>query len=205
MTNSILDLLAQNMGGAQMGQIARSIGADENQTQRAIAAALPALLASMRQNTATPEGAQQLFGAVQRDHDGSLLDNLGALLGGQAQSRAANGGGILGHILGGRQPQLEQGVAQASGLNMSQVARLLPILAPLVMAAIGRYQRQRGASAGELSQALGHEAAVARQAAPGDLLGGLGSFLDRDGDGDYKDDLMASAGRAALGQLFGRR
>ncbi len=202
--NGILDLLAQNLGGAPMGQLAQAIGADEQQTQRAVGAALPAILSAMRQNTASPDGAQQLFGALQRDHDGSLLDNLSALLGGQAQGRAADGGGILGHILGGRRPELEQGVAQASGLNMSQVARLLPLLAPIVMAALGRAQRQRGASPDVLSQMLGQEAQVARQAAPDGLLGGLGGFLDRDGDGDFKDDLMAQAGRAALGKLFGR-
>lgn len=200
----ILDQLAQNLGGAQMNQLAQAIGADERTTQRAVGAALPALLSAMRQNTASPAGAQQLFGALQQDHDGSLLDNLGALLGGQAQGRAADGGGILGHILGQRRPELEQGVAQASGLDLSQVARLLPLLAPIVMAALGRAQRQTGAGPDVLSQMLGQEAQVARQAAPDGLLGHLSGFLDKDGDGDYKDDLMAQAGRAALGRLFGR-
>ncbi len=202
--NSILDLLAQNLGGAQMGQLAQAIGADQSTTQRAVGAALPAILSAMRQNTASPGGAEQLLGALQRDHDGSLLDNLGALLGGQAQGRAADGGGILGHILGGRQPELEQGVAQASGLDLSQVARLLPLLAPIVMAALGRAQRQSDAGPDVLSQMLGQEAQVARQAAPDGLLGHLSGFLDKDGDGDIKDDLMAQAGRAAFGKLFGR-
>lgn len=202
--NGILDLLAQTLGGGQMNQLAQAIGADERTTQRAVGAALPALLSAMRQNTASPAGAQQLFGALQQDHDGSLLDNLGALLGGQAQGRAADGGGILGHILGQRRPELEQGVAQASGLDLSQVARLLPLLAPIVMAALGRAQRQTGAGPDVLSQMLGQEAQVARQAAPDGLLGHLSGFLDKDGDGDYKDDLMAQAGRAALGRLFGR-
>ena len=203
--NGILNQLAQNLGGGQMTQLAQAIGADERQTQSAVAAALPAILGAMRQNAASPAGAQQLVGAVQQDHDRSLLANLGALLGGQAQGRAADGGGILGHILGGRRPQLEEGVAQASGLDLSQVARLLPLLAPIVMAALGRAQRQTGAGPDDLSQMLGRDAQVARQAAPDGLLGHLSGFLDRDGDGDVKDDLMAQAGRAALGQLFGRR
>ena len=202
--NSLLDLLAQNLGGAQMGQLAQAIGADPSATQRAVGAALPAILGAMRQNAAAPGGAEQLLGALQRDHDGSLLDHLGSLLGGQAQGRAADGGGILGHILGGRRPQLEQGVAEASGLDLSQVARLLPLLAPIVMAALGRAQRQSGAGADALTQMLGQDAQVARQAAPDGLLGHLSGFLDQDGDGDIKDDLMAQAGRAALGRLFGR-
>ena len=201
----ILDLLAQNLGGPQMGQIARSIGADEQQTQRAVGAALPAILAAMNRQAQTPSGAQALAGAVDRDHDGSLLDNLGGLLSGAAGGRAANGGGILGHLLGGQQPQLEQGVAQASGLNMSQVARLLPLLAPLVMGALGRAKSQGQVDAQSLPQVLGQEASRARRAAPDGLLGHLSGFLDADGDGDVKDDLMGHAGRAALGGLFGRR
>ena len=241
--SGILDLLAQNLNGAPMGQIAQAIGADEATTRRAVGAALPALFTGLDRNTNTPQGAQALAGAVQKDHDGSLLDNLGGFLsqmtgGGQAAAPAASGsgigdvlgglmgsggggalggilgslmgskttdgGGILGHILGGQQPKVEQGVAQASGLNSSQVAKLLPILAPIVMAAIGKYMHSRNASPTDLSGTLSQEAAVSRKAAPSGAIGALTGFLDADGDGSISDDLMARAGQAALGKLFGR-
>ena len=238
--STILDALAQSLNGAPMGQIARAIGADEAQTRRAVGAALPALLTGLDRNTNTPQGAQALAGAVQRDHDGSLLDNLGGflsqmggtagggaaggglagalggllggggggvlggLLGGLLGGKATDGGGILGHILGGQQPQVEQGVARASGLDAGQVARLLPILAPIVMAAIGKYMSSRNASPADLSGALATEATVARTAAPSGTIGALTGFLDADGDGNIQDDLMARAGQAALGKLFGR-
>ena len=242
--NSILGLLAQNLDGAPMGQIAQAIGADEQQTRTAIGAALPALLAGLNRNTNTNDGAQALAGALTRDHDGSLLDNLGGflsqmsgsqaaaapaapagggmadmlggllggagggalggLLGGLLGGKATDGGGILGHVLGGQRQDVEQGVAQASGLNASQVAKLLPILAPIVMAAIGKYMRGRNLDSAGLSGALGQEAAVARQAAPPSARGPLGGFLDADGDGGIQDDLLARAGQSILGKLFGR-
>ncbi len=237
--NSILGLLAQNLDGAPMSKIAQAIGADEQQTRTAVGAALPALLAGLNRNTNTNDGAQALAGALARDHDGSLLDNLGGflsqmtgsqtaaapaqtgdgmadmlggllggaggggalggLLGGLLGGKATDGGGILGHVLGGQRQEVEQGVAQASGLNASQIAKLLPILAPIVMAAIGKYMRQRNLDSAGLSGALGQEAAVARQAAPAGALGGLAGFLDADGDGSIQDDLLAHAGK-----LFGR-
>ena len=239
--DSITSLIAQSLSGAPIGQIAQAIGASEQQTRTAVGAALPALLTGLDRNTNAPGGAQALAGAVQRDHDGSLLDNLGGflqgmtggqkatpasgggiadalggLLGGSAAGgmggllgsllggKATDGGGILGHVLGGQRPQVEQGVAQASGLNASQVSRLLPILAPIVMAAIGKYMSQRKAAPQDLSDALTTEARVARQAAPAEARGPLGGFLDADGDGSIADDLMGHAGRAALGKLFGR-
>ena len=202
--NSILDLLADNIGGDNIGQIAGAIGADPRQTQTAVAAALPAILTALNRQTNTTAGAQGLASALDRDHDGSLLDHLGGFLGGQVSGKAADGGGILGHILGGQRPTVEQGVAQASGLNMGQVAKLLPILAPIVMAALGKRKRQSGLDEAGLSGILAEDATRARQAAPSGVIGALSGFLDRDGDGSIQDDLMAQAGQAVLGKLFGR-
>ena len=202
--NSILDLLADNIGGDNVNQLAGAIGADPRQTQTAVAAALPAILAALNRNTNTTGGAQGLARALERDHDGSLLDNLGGFLQGQMTGKQADGGGILGHVLGGQRAEVEQGVAKASGLDMSQVARLLPILAPIVMAALGKRKRQSGLDGAGLSGILGQDAVRARQAAPSGVIGALSGFLDRDGDGSIQDDLLAQAGQAALGKLFGR-
>ena len=54
--NSILDLLADSIGGDNIGQIAGAIGADPQQTQTAVSAALPAILAALNQNTNTVSG-----------------------------------------------------------------------------------------------------------------------------------------------------
>ena len=202
--NSILDLLADNIGGDNVGQIAGAIGADPSQTQTAIAAALPAILTALNRQTNTTQGAQGLARALDRDHDGSLLGNLGGFLAGQMSGKAADGGGILGHVLGGQRGTVEQGVAQASGLDMGQVAKLLPILAPIVMAALGKRKRQAGLDEAGLSGILGEDAVRAREAAPSGVIGALSGFLDRDGDGSIQDDLLAQAGKAALGKLFGR-
>ena len=202
--NGILDLLAQNLTGSQTDQIAQRIGADPRTTQKAIGAALPAILAAMNRNTNTSAGAGALAAALDRDHDGSLLDNIGGFLGGQMGGKAADGGGILGHILGAQKPRVEEGVAKASGLDMRTVGKLLPILAPIVMAALGRRKRQASLDPTGLSGLLGQESARAREQAPSGLLGALSGFLDADGDGSIQDDLMAQAGRAALGKLFGR-
>lgn len=202
--NSILDLLADNIGGGNVNQIASAISADPQKTQTAVAAALPAILTAMNRGTNTTQGAHALAAALERDHDGSLLDHLGGFLTGQVSGKQADGGGILGHVLGGQRQQVEQGVAQASGLDVSQVSKLLPILAPIVMAALGRRKRESGLDEAGLSGILGQDATRARQAAPSGVIGALSDFLDRDGDGSVQDDLLAQAGKSALGKLFGR-
>ena len=200
----ILDLLASNLGGSQVDQIAQTIGADRQKTQTAIGAALPAILTGLNRNTNSTEGAHNLARTLEKNHDGSLLDNLGGFLQGQVSGKQTDGSGILGHVLGGQRQQVEQGVAQASGLDMGQIAKLLPLLAPIVMAALGRQKRQAGLDGGALSGMLGQEATRARQAAPSGALGALTGFLDRDGDGSIQDDIAGQVGKAALGKLFGR-
>ena len=206
----IPDLLAQTLRGDTLASISRAVGAPENQTRDAALAALPLLLGQMRRNASTPEGAQSLAGALERDHDGGLLDNLGPLLGmlggaagaagaTGANPRALNGAGILGHIFGGAQPEVETGVARASGLDRGQVVRLLMMLAPIVMAALARQRNAAAAGAGTaatpqagtsvLQDILGQATSDARQRAPGGLMGALSGLLDRDGDGSVIDDL----------------
>ncbi len=199
-------LIGQALQGDALQQLSRQIGANEQQTQTAAMAALPVLLGAMKRNASTPEGASALTNALQNDHDGSILDNLGGFLGGSLQNeRAANGSGILGHILGGQQATVQQGLSQASGLDLSQIAKLLPLLAPIVMGALGRSQRQQPQQGGGgLMDVLTGATSSARQQAPSGMMGMLTGFLDKDGDGDIKDDLLKSAGSSVMGKIFGR-
>ena len=48
-------------------------------------------------------------------------------------------------------------LGQASGMNASSAASLLALLAPLVMGALGRTQRQGSLDAGGLADTLGSE------------------------------------------------
>lgn len=63
------------------------------------------------------------------DHDGSVLDNVPGHI---SNPEAANGGGILSHIFGGRRAEVENNLAQASGLDPSAAGGILETMAPLV-------------------------------------------------------------------------
>ena len=196
----LLDLVTQSLGGDQQQQLGRQLGISPQQTQSAMTAALPMLLAGLARNASTPQGATALHGALERDHDGSLLDNLGGLLsGGAGASRATDGGGILGHVLGDRQDAAQQAVSGASGVNGAQAAQLLAMLAPIVMGAIGRTQRQQGVGADGLGELLSGAQQQSAQAQP-DLMQLANRLLDRDGDGSAMNDIMGS-----IGGLFGKR
>ncbi|MGV8804444.1 MAG: DUF937 domain-containing protein [Polaromonas sp.] len=199
------ELLAQ-LQGAPLEQLSQQLGIDSVQTEQAVSAALPMMLGVMGQKAAQPEGAEALFGALQRDHAGSGLDLgglLGSLLGGGAGAGggALDGAGILGHIFGGNQSQAETGLGQATGLGGGQAGQLLKLLAPIVMAFLAQRVSAGGLSAGALGQTLGQESEQVRQ--QGGLGGGLlGSLLDQDGDGQLGLGDLLKMGGSLLG---GRR
>ena len=174
-----------------------------------------------------------MAGALARDHDGTLLDNMGSLLGGASSdagiggllgmagslltdapgpgsAKTVDGAGILGHILGAQRPQVEQNVAQASGMDLSKVTQLLPMIAPLIMGALGKAKQQNGLDAGGLGALIAGASSMlggAQQApAAGGGLGGavLGGLLggDKDGDGSMLDDIAGAAAGSVLGGLF---
>ena len=207
MSDSLLAGLAQQLGGNTINQIADVVGASQEETGRAVAAALPMLVGSIAGEAQQPVGRNALFGALANDHDGTIFDSLGSLLGGGYATRAmgADGSRILGHVLGNRQPAVEQTVAQSSGLQSELIKKLLPILAPIVMGYIGRKLRGDGLDAGGLGSVLGGERSRMKEddSALGGILDALGggddnSLLDMAGD-----LLGSKTGRSILGQILG--
>jgi hypothetical protein len=212
MSTMTQDLLAQ-LDGAPLQQISRQLGIDQNQAAGAVSAALPLLMGALGKNASQPQGAEALFGALQKDHagGGGIGDLLGAVLGG-AQSRQTDGAGVLGHIFGGQQARAEQSLGTATGLGGDRAGQLMKILAPIVMAYLAKRMfsgnengggQAMGLGGGNptadiLGAVLGQEQQQVRQ--QGGIGGGLlGAVLDKDGDGDVDLSDVLKLG----GGLFG--
>lgn len=184
--SQLMEIVGRQLTGDTIDRIGREIGADRAPTEKAVAAALPLLLGSLARNARQPEGARALDAALRGDHDGSLLDDLvGAIT---APGTQADGAKILGHVFGQREPAVRTGVSRASGLDSQQVLRVMSMLAPIVMAALGRMRSQEDLDAGGLAGRLEREEGdmVRGDSALGGLLTGM---LDRDGDGSVMDDI----------------
>lgn len=206
--SSLVDQLMAQLQGVPLQQMAQQLGTDTTQTHSAVSAALPLLLGTLGRNAAQPQGAMDLFGALQQ-HQGGALGGaggglgglLGGLLGGSsgAAGGAPDGAAILGHIFGGNQQRAETGLGQATGLG-GNAGQLLQILAPIVMSFLAQRVSSGGLSADNLGQVLGQEKAHAQQ--QGGLGGGLlGALLDQDGDGQVGlSDLMKIGGSFLSGR-----
>ena len=208
---NITDLIQSQLSGDLINQLTNKIGAkNPEQTASAASGIMNVLLGAMAQNTAKPEGAAALNNALERDHDGSVLENLMGMFTGQAQpanNKAINGAGILGHILGARQSGAVEAVSKASGLNTNQVGSLMVSLAPMVMGMLGKVKKEEGLDSSGLAGMLGGlmsnmKGSNQKQMDPKMAL--LMSFLDKNKDGNIADDMMRIGG-GLLGKLFGKK
>lgn len=203
--SQLLDLVGGYLDDSTVAKMSEALGADPEQTQKAISAALPTLLGAVTRNASDESGQQQLHHALVRDHDGSILDHLGSLFGPGpdpidqpgVSAKTTSGGAILDHILGSRKQRVEKGVSNASGLDGGQAMKLMSMLAPLLMGALGKRRKQEDLSAGGLGDWLKTE----KEEVETKTFGGgmIGRMLDQDGDGDF--DMMDLV-KVGLGRFF---
>ena len=199
---SLIEILAQQLGSSASQTISKQLGADEQQTRTAIAAAVPSLMEALTRTASTPEGARRLHQTVEQDHDGSLLDEVNDYIEQKdSNKQGGQGADLLKDILGPKQKQVESGVGKMSGLDAGSVAKLMAMLAPLVLGAIGRKQKQEKLDSDGLSKYLGQEREAFQKGDP-KQASIFGKMLDQDGDGDFDASDMMRVGASMLGQMF---
>ncbi len=175
------------MGKQLIDGVSEQTGQPADKTADVLSMAMPLLLGAMKKNASDPQGASGLMNALNSKHSGGILDNLGGLFqGGVNDSVLNDGAGILGHVLGNKQPIVENALSQKSGVDAGTVAQILKIAAPIVMGYLGRQKAQSNVSdADGLTSLLGS------------MLGGqprqnqslITSLIDADGDGSVLDDV----------------
>lgn len=198
------EILAQ-MGGLQ--SMARELGVSEAQAERGAAALVPAILGGFKkQAQSRPEGLDGLGSLLGQLGGGSLFEDVLA----PQPTNVSRGNDVLGQIFGSRDVSrtVAQDAASRSGLDVSLLKKMLPILAMLVAGymakrrstAAGAQEPPAGGGLGGLLGGLvGGQADGGGRAmfgSGGSGSSGLASMLDLDGDGNPLDDILRIAGKA---------
>ena len=182
--------------------IASKLGADEGEVNNAIRTLVPALVGGVQQNVQADDiDSSELESAVAQQGAGSLLD------GGVSvdQVDANEGDQFVARIFGGNDSNAVASALAGTGAGGGDlIKKLLPILAPIVLAYIGKQltKSQAPAPAGNAPQ---------EQAAPSGGLGEvLGSILGGAGGGGGNNPLGSILGSVlggsqgnAIGEVLG--
>lgn len=216
---SLLDLLTGNSSSQVAEQAENKFGISKNQIIALLAVAAPLVISYLRNKSQDAKEAEALNNALDKDHDGSILNDPS-----QAINRQAEGNSILDHIFGGNKVAVENQLSQNTGISMDKIGPVLAMLAPVIMGYIGQQKQQNNVNAGGLGDLLGgilggaQNQAQAQQSNPlndilGSVLGGgqsqssgnplndiLGSVL---GGGNQQQSQQGGLG-GLLGSLFGK-
>lgn len=156
------------LGQLPIPQLAAQLGVDEPTVARAAAAAIPSLIGGLAHNA--DQGQEQAISEALDQHGSS-----GLLGSGQVDLTGVDtedGAKIVQHIFGDQSSQLGHALGQRTGVTGSVVNRLLPILAPIVLAYLSSRLRggQQPRSGGVLGSILG---GILSGGGLGSILGGV--------------------------------
>ena len=118
------------MSQSSVDALAEKTGEKPSQIKKLLAIAIPLLILYMTKNAQSKEGAGSLAKALDDHQETGTVDKQ------IMQSDEADGEKILGHIFGGNQQQVTEGLAQNSGLNIGSVVKILAILAPILLSGL---------------------------------------------------------------------
>ena len=147
-----------------VADIASKLGADQGEVSQAIQTLVPTLLGTLHENVQAEDiDSAELESAVVAEGGSDLLD------GGVNVDQIDEGQGnqLIASLFGGNDTnQVASALSGAGAPGGDLIKRLLPMLAPIVLAYVGKQFAQRNAA--------GAEAGAQAQAAPG---GGIGDIL----------------------------
>lgn len=195
--SELLNILSGAMDSGAISQLSEKLGMDEEKTSGAVAAALPLLIKALASNTEDSDGAKTLSKALEKNHDGSILEDISGYLN---QDNLESGSKILKHVLGSQLPVVEKGLGQMTGMDSSKAGSVISAMAPLVLGAIGKQKNELDLDASGLSSFLNSENTALFKIDP-ENLGVLGKLLDTNNDGNITDDLADIGGKLLKGFL----
>ena len=194
--SNIVDMFS-GLLGTNIDQIQNSLGNnDKKGILSAASVAVPAMLEALNKNTNTKEGAQSLANALDKDHDGSRLNDITSMI---SNYKGENGAAILNHMFGDKKENVINSVSKSSGLDMNSTSNLMSMLAPFILEFLGKNKKEQNLDADGISN-LTSMASNLLGGSNGDLMGMLTNFLDADKDGNIVDDAMD-----LLGGLFKKK
>lgn len=191
---NLIDLLTGNTGNQVAEQAENKFGISKNQIIALLAVATPLVISYLRNKSQDAKEAEALNNALDKDHDGSILDDTS-----QLDNRQDEGGSILSHVFGNQKNNVENQLSQNTGISIDKIGPILAMLAPVIMGYIGKEKQQNNVGAGGLGDLLGgilggaQNQAQQQQSSPlNDILGSVLGGGQSQSSGNPLNDILGS-------------
>lgn len=164
--------------------IGKKAGIGTDSVDKIVRIGVPLMLGNLGHNASTKKGASQLLGALEKKHNGSLLDNINDIFSDGDQSN--DGLKILGHIFGEKSQSTEEKIADQSGVDLETTIKVLSFIAPIVLAQLGKNKLKSNLDVNNLPKLLKQQSTGKGNS----FMDIASTFLDKNKDGSMIDDIF---------------
>lgn len=178
---NITDLLLDRGNADAVSEFANNFGVNESQAKDAISSLAKSLSRGLGENTRDIKGLDSLMDALESGNHSRYLDNP-TILGKKETTQEGND--ILGHIFGNKDVSrhVAKEASKKTGLSNGLLKKMLPVVASMVMAALGKNMLGGGSRSSSRQQSGGL----------------LTQIFDSDRDGSMVDDVLGMAFKAFM-------
>jgi hypothetical protein len=186
---NIISTVSQFLTPDLIAKMASASGiSDRTTTQKAVGAAVPAILSSLANLASNPEGAQQLAGTIAKQPT-NMLEGLPSMIGGSGQM-ADTGKNLLSSLLGSSSfSSLAKTIGRFAGVGEGVTGSILGMLTPVILGVLGR---EAGSGVNGLTQLLSSQKDSFAAAMPV----GLSDLMRTSGLNNRIGSVAAAASRA---------
>ena len=179
MSTNLLSLAQQALGGDFSKLAAHFLGESPGATQSALTSLLPAVLGSVAQKGATPEGASGVMSLINGANlDVNSLGGVAGLFGGSGAGMngllKAGTTSLVPALFGGKSSALVSALSSASGIKTSSATNLIAMVVPLILTFLKKYIGDNGLNASSLSSLFASQGPSLQGALDSRLTGALG-------------------------------
>lgn len=164
----LIDLLTGNTSKQVASQAEKKFGVNKNQIIALLVVATPLIISYLRKKSQNAKEAEALSTALEKDHDGSILNHPEEL-----EHRQKEGDSILNHIFGAEKSQVQNSLSENTGISMDKIGPILAMLAPLIMGFIGKQKQSQNVNSGGIGDLLGSILGQGERAQNSGVLGGI--------------------------------
>ena len=183
---NLIELITGSTGQAVAQEVENKHGVSKGQILSLLGTAAPMIVSQLSQKSQSTEEAEALNQTLSKNHDGSILSNPAQVL-----EREEEGQSILSHIFGDNKGQIEEQLAEKTGISSEKIGPVLASLAPVVMGFIGKQKNENESETG------------------GGISDFLTNLLPQDGSGSSVGDMLTgvlgkvTSGESGIGEMIG--
>lgn len=175
MAINLVSLVSQFLTPQIVGNLARALGINEAVAQKLVAAAVPAILASLGTAAAAPGGAQKVSDAISNS-DPDILTKIGQAASGGNARFMNDGANLLSGLLGGGGlSSLVGALSQFSGATHPATQSLLGAVTHAAVGTIGQQDPSNWSDPSAILSLLNGQKGAIAAALPGELSRALGA------------------------------